>query len=136
MSRALAAVARARVEVLLLTRSSFRQNFSMVVRTAEVDALLESLREELALELAHDYVHPIEINSGVGLMSIVGEGMRGTPGLAGRLFTAISERNINIIAIAQGSSELTIAIAVKQEDLEDAVRAVHAECGLAAAHPA
>ena len=130
MSRALAAAARAKVEVLLLSRSSFRQNFCMLVRTEEVEEMMESLREELALELAHGYVHPIEIDHSVGLLAIVGEGMRGTPGLAGRLFTAISERNINIIAIAQGSSELTIAVVVKQDRLEDAVRAVHAECRL------
>jgi aspartate kinase len=130
MSRALAAAARAKVEVLLLSRSSFRQNFCMLVRTEEVEDVMESLREELALELAHGYVHPIEIDHSVGLLAIVGEGMRGTPGLAGRLFTAISEQAINIIAIAQGSSELTISVVVKQDRLEDAVRAVHAECRL------
>ena len=136
MSRALAAAARAKVEVLLLSRSSFRQNFCMLVRTEEVEDVMESLREELALELAHGYVHPIEIDHSVGLVAIVGEGMRGTPGLAGRLFTAISEQQINIIAIAQGSSELTISVVIKQDRLEDAVRAVHAECKLGEPKPA
>ena len=130
MARALEAAARANVEVLLLTRSSFRQNFCMLVRTQEIDGLIENLRSELALELAHGYVHPIRIDHSVGLLAVVGEGMRGTPGMAGRLFNAISERNINIIAIAQGSSELTIAVVVKQDALEDAVRAIHASCGL------
>ena len=50
--------------------------------------------------------------------------------LAGRIFTAISKRNVNIIAIAQGSSELTIAIVVRREGLESAVKAIHLECGL------
>jgi aspartate kinase len=130
MARALGAAARANVEVLLLTRSSFRQNFCMLVRSEELDAAMDSLRAELALELAHGYVHPIDVDTSVGLLAIVGEGMRGTPGLAGKLFTAISRENINIIAIAQGSSELTIAVVVKQNALEDAVRAVHAECRL------
>lgn len=128
--RALGAVARANIEVLLLTRSSFRQNFCLLVRSSDVESALEGLREELALELAHDYVHPIEVNDSVGLLASVGEGMRGSAGLAGRLFTAISERKINIIAIAQGSSELTIAIVVAQEALDNAVRAVHEACGL------
>ena len=130
MARALSAVARAKVEVLLLTRSSFRQNFSILIRSDEVDATLQSLQEELALELEHDYVHPISIDHSVGLLTVVGEGMRGASGLAGRLFTAISERAINIIALAQGSSELTISIVVRQDRLEEAVRAVHAECRL------
>jgi bifunctional aspartokinase / homoserine dehydrogenase 1 len=136
MSRALAAVARAKVEVLLLSRSSFRQNFCMLVRTEELEDAMESLREELALELAHGYVHPIEIDHSVGLLAVVGEGMRGVSGLAGRLFTAISEQGISIIAIAQGSSELTIAIVIRQDDLEKAVRAVHAECRMGEPCPA
>lgn len=130
MARALAAVARAKVEVLLLTRSSFRHNFCMLVRTGDVSAALEGLREELALELAHGYVRPIDVDHSVGLLAAVGEGMRGTPGLAGRLFTAISEKQVNIIAIAQGSSELTIAIVVNESDLRTAVSAIHSECGL------
>lgn len=130
ISRSLAAAARAKAEVLLLTRSSFRQNFCMLVRTEDVDSVMECLREDLALELAHGYVHPIDVDHSVGLLASVGEGMKGTAGLAGRLFTAISAREINIIAIAQGSSELTIAIVVKEDRLQDAVRAVHEECNL------
>jgi aspartate kinase len=63
--------------------------------------------------------------------------MQGTPGMAGRIFTAISRERINIISIAQGSSELTIAIVVRRDGLEKAVQAVHAECRMAekANHP-
>jgi aspartate kinase len=56
--------------------------------------------------------------------------MQGKPGLAGRVFTAISSVQVNIIAIAQGASELTIAIVVRRDGLEKAVRAVHAACGM------
>jgi bifunctional aspartokinase / homoserine dehydrogenase 1 len=70
------------------------------------------------------------VNHEVGLLAVVGEGMQGTPGLAGRIFTAISRERVNIIAIAQGSSELTISIVVRRQGLEAAVRAVHAECGM------
>ncbi|HUB33337.1 MAG TPA: ACT domain-containing protein, partial [Bryobacteraceae bacterium] len=57
-------------------------------------------------------------------------GMQGKPGLASRIFTAIAQAQVNIIAIAQGSSELTIAVVVARDGLEKAVQAVHAECGL------
>ncbi len=127
MARALEAAARAKVEVLLLTRSSFRQNFCMLVHEGESGSVLESLREELALELAHGYLRPIGVDRSVGLLAAVGEGMRGTPGLAGRLFTSISKEKVNIIAIAQGSSELTIAIVVDKTSLARAVAAVHRE---------
>ena len=132
MARALEAAARAGVEVLLLTRSSFRQNFCMLVRAEELADARESLCEELAIELTHDYVRPIRVDEGVGLLAAVGEGMHGTPGLAGKVFTAISQQNINIIAIAQGSSELTIAIVVAEKALDNAVRAVHEACELGA----
>ena len=64
------------------------------------------------------------------MVSLPFQGMRGFSGVAGRIFTAISREKVNIIAIAQGSNELTIAIVVRREGLEKAVQAVHAECHL------
>src|SRR6185369_12990039 len=110
--------------------SSYRQSFCFVVRQAELDRAKECLGEDLAMELEHGYLKPIEVDTEVGMIAVVGEGMRGTPGLAGRIFTAISRHNINIIAIAQGSSELTIAIVVHRAGLEQAVQAIHEECGM------
>ena len=131
MGRALEALGRANVEVLALTSSSYRQSFCFLVRESELGAAMQALEDALLLELEHGYIKPIEVDEEVGLLAVVGEGMRGTPGLAGRIFTAISRERINIIAIAQGSSELTIAIVVRRDELEKAVRAVHAECRMA-----
>ena len=130
MARALDALDRANVEVLVFSSSSYRQNFCFLVRTEELEKSRQALESALALELAHDYVHPIQVDEKVGLLAVVGEGMQGKPGIAGRIFTAISREKVNIIAIAQGSSELTIAIVVSRDGLEKAVRAVHAECGM------
>jgi len=130
MARVLDAMARANVEVLALSSSSYRQNFCFLVRTEERERTVQAVESALALELAHGYVKPIEVDDQVGLLAVVGEGMQGKPGLAGRIFTAISREQVNIIAISQGSSELTIAIVVRRDGLEKAVRAVHAECGL------
>jgi len=130
MGRALDAIARANVEIMALSSSSYRQSFCFLVRKEELERALEALEAGLALELAHGYVRPIHVDNEVGLLAVVGEGMQGKPGLAGRIFTAISREEVNIIAIAQGSSELTIAIVVRRDGLEKAVRAVHRECGL------
>ena len=130
MARALEATARANVEILALSSSSYRQSFCFLVRSEELERTMQSLESALALELAHGYLHPIEVDQKVGLLAVVGEGMQGKAGLAGRIFTAISREQVNIIAIAQGSSELTIAIVVARDGLEKAVRAVHAECGM------
>jgi len=128
MARALEALADANAEVLALTSSSYRQSFCFLVRKEELGRALESLESDLALELRHGYLKGIEVDENVGLLAVVGEGMHGTAGLAGRIFSAISAQNVNIIAIAQGSSELTISIVVHRDGLERAIQAVHREC--------
>jgi aspartokinase/homoserine dehydrogenase 1 len=130
MARALDALARANAEVLAFSSSSYRQAFCFLVRQEELREAMNSLEVGLALELAHGYVRPLDVDTDVGLLAVVGEGMQGTQGVAGRIFTAISQEKVNIIAIAQGSSELTIAIVVARAGLENAVRAIHEECGM------
>ena len=130
MARALDALALANVEILVFTSSSYRQSFCFLIRKLDLTAALEALEANLSIELAHGYLKPIEVDENVGLLAVVGEGMRGTPGLAGRVFTAISREEVNIIAIAQGSSELTIGIIVRLDHLNVAVQAVHEECHL------
>jgi aspartokinase/homoserine dehydrogenase 1 len=131
MARSLDALALANVEILVFSSSSYRQSFCFLIRKPDVPVALEALENNLSLELAHGYLKPIDVDENVGLLAVVGEGMRGTPGLAGRVFTAISRENINIIVISQGSSELTIAMVVRLDGLERAVRAVHKECRVA-----
>jgi len=128
MARSLDALDRANVEILAISSSSYRQSFCFLVRKDELEKATEAIETVLALELAHGYIKGIEADTDVGLLAVVGEGMRGFSGLAGRIFTAISGEKVNIIAIAQGSSELTISIVVRRDGLEKAVRAVHAEC--------
>jgi aspartokinase/homoserine dehydrogenase 1 len=135
MARALEAVARANVEVLLVSSSSYRQNFCFLVRHDELERSVAAIESALALEFAHQYLKPIAVDREVGLLAAVGEGMQGQAGLAGRIFTAISRVHVNIIAISQGSSELTIAVVVRREGLDKAVKAVHAECGLGSRPP-
>jgi aspartokinase/homoserine dehydrogenase 1 len=130
MARALDALDRVNVEILALSSSSYRQSFCFLVRNEELERASEAIEAALALELTHGYVDGIEVDRNVGLLAVVGEGMRGASGLAGRIFTAISRENVNVIAIAQGSSELTISVVVRRDGLEKAVRAVHTECHL------
>jgi len=130
MARALEALAAANAEVLAFSSSSYRQSFCFLVRRDEVERVTEQLEAGLTLEFAHGYLKPLDVNLQVGLLAVVGEGMRGTPGLAGRIFSSISQRDVNIIAIAQGSSEMTISIVVRRDGLERAIQAIHQECGL------
>jgi aspartate kinase len=131
MARCLEAMARVNAEVLTFSSSSYRQSFCFLVRRTELAEAMRSVESVLSLELNHGYIQPIEVNDDVGLLAVVGEGMKGEPGLAGRIFTAISREHVNIIAISQGASELTISMVVRRDDVDKAVKAVHAECGMA-----
>ena len=93
----------------------------------ELRLVLDHLEEGLSLELAHGYAKPIQVDEDVALIAVVGEGMRGAQGMAGRIFTAISNADVNIMAIAQGSSELNISLVVMEKDREKAVRLIHEE---------
>ncbi len=130
MARSLDALDRVNVEILAMSSSSYRQSFCFLVRNDEIEKAVDAIKVALSLEFAHGYVNDVGVDRNVGLLAVVGEGMRGAQGLAGRIFTAISRENVNVIAIAQGSSELTISIAVRRDGLEKAVRAVHTECHL------
>jgi len=132
MARALDALDIVDAEVLTLSSSSYRQSFCFLIRKDELPVVLKSLQDAFALEIEHGYVKRFEVDENVGLLAVVGEGMRGLAGLAGRVFTAVSREGISIIAIAQGSSELTINLVVSRDGLEKAVKAIHAECGLGA----
>lgn len=130
IARTTGVLANSGVEVLAITSSSYRQSFCFVVKQSELEEACDHLKEAFEIELAHGYLKPFDVDKNVGLVSVVGEGMRGTPGLAGRIFTAISRHKVNVIAIAQGSSELTIAVVVRRSGLEQAVQAIHEECEL------
>lgn len=132
MARALDALAMVGAEVLTFSSSSYRQSFCFLIRKDELPMVLQALRESLNLEIEHGYLRPIEVDDNVGLIAVVGEGMRGSAGLAGRVFTAVSREQVNIIAIAQGSSELTINLVVPRSGIEKAVKAIHAECRMGA----
>ena len=67
---------------------------------------VEALRKEFAQDVAHEKVEHITVDPTIAIVAVVGENMRGTPGVAGRTFNAVGRENVNIIAIAQGSSEI------------------------------
>ena len=91
------------------------------------DSRRSALRKMFSQELARHDVEKVGIESPVAIVSAVGEGMRGTPGVAARLFGALGRAKVNVIAIAQGSSELNISLVVSEGEREKAVRAIHQE---------
>lgn len=124
-ARIFGAVARAGANILLITQASSEQSVCLAVPRAEAAAAVAELRRDLAGDLsAHDVEH-VEVLERAVIVALVGSGMRGTPGIAGRLFGSLGEAAINVIAIAQGSTENNISLVVSEADADAAVRVIH-----------
>lgn len=124
-ARTFGAVARLNVSVLLITQASSEQSICFIVPEEAVAAVIAGLEEEFATELARRDIERIWPVPSVAIMTIVGAGIQRTPGIAGRVFSALGDNRVNIIAIAQGSSECSISVVVDADDVASAVGNVH-----------
>lgn len=124
-ARTFDAVARQRANVLMISQGSSEQSICFVVPEAEGEAVIEALQDEFARELAQHMIEEISNQPDIVIVAVIGAGMKGTPGIAARVFNALGQRNINVIAIAQGSSEANISLVVLQTEADDAIRAIH-----------
>ncbi|HEY8860700.1 MAG TPA: aspartate kinase, partial [Candidatus Limnocylindria bacterium] len=116
-----------KISVLMISQASSENSICLVVPSDSIKRLETALRKMFSQELARHDVEKVAIEAPVAIVSAVGEGMRGTPGVAARLFGALGRAKVNVIAIAQGSSELNISLVVSEKDRENAVRAIHQE---------
>jgi len=121
---------RLRTNIVMFTQSSSEQNICLVTDAKDGLAFKRALDEELREEVLSRNVESISVEEGVAAVAVVGEGMKGTPGVAGRTFSAVAGAGVNILAIAQGSSERNISFIVRESDADAAVRAVHAAFAL------
>ena len=115
------------IPTLMVTQSSADNVLCFAVHDADLRRVKAHLEKTFELELLHDRMAAIEVMPHVAIVVAIGENMKGTPGIAGRAFGALGRHGINIIAIAQGSSELSISFAVKSPDVKEAVKAIHEE---------
>ncbi|MCS7142267.1 MAG: aspartate kinase [Aigarchaeota archaeon] len=123
-AKILGVFAKENVNVMMISQSVSESSISVVVRREWVKRLKEVLEREM---LTDEEVEKIEAEDDVSVVAVVGEGMKGTPGVAGKVFSAIANKKINVRMIAQGSSELNISFVVKESDALEAVRALHEE---------
>lgn len=124
-ARTFQSVATVEASVLMISQSSSEQSICFVVPDSEAPSVMDALQREFARELERHYIDNITIQPDIVIVAVVGSGMRGVPGLAARLFTALGENDINVVAIAQGSSEANISVVVDDEAAAGAVRSIH-----------
>ncbi len=123
--RTFATLSDARMSVSLITQSSSEQSICFTVPEKEARAAKEALERAFAPEIARREVDSVQVEPGMSTVAVVGLGMAGTPGIAARVFSALAAANINLVAIAQGSSELNISFVVKSSDAAVAQKAIH-----------
>lgn len=113
---------RDNINILMISQSVSEANISFVIQRSLLERAVSTL--EIAL-LGRGLIREVTAEDDVCVVAVVGAGMKGTPGVASRIFTAIASKGINVRMIAQGSSELNISFVVKETDGEGAVRAIH-----------
>jgi aspartate kinase len=124
-ARTFGAVASADANVLMISQASSEQSICFVVPMDSSQAVVRALEEWLSKELERRDIDRIAAQDDVAIVTAVGAGMRETPGVASSIFGALGGEKINVIAIAQGSSECAISVVVAGEDGDAAVRAIH-----------
>jgi bifunctional aspartokinase / homoserine dehydrogenase 1 len=125
-ARAFGALERVGVSVALISQASSEHSICLVVPGAAAQVAGDALSAAFAEQLEREEVEGIDVRTDVSIVAVVGLGMSGTRGVAARLFAAIAEAEVNVIAIAQGASELNISVVVEQRSVAAAQRAVHA----------
>ncbi|MEZ4611903.1 MAG: aspartate kinase [Caldilineaceae bacterium] len=124
-ARTFGSVARVGANVLMISQSSSEQSICFVVPQSSADDVISALREEFERELDRHYIDEISGHANVVIVAVVGSGMRGTPGLAAGIFNAVGAHKINVIAIAQGSSEANVSLVIDDADTAKAVQSIH-----------
>ena len=124
-ARTFGAVARTNTSISLITQASSEQSICFTVPSVSTSTVISALRDEFRRELQQQDIDDVVVLENVVIVTVVGAGMRHTTGIAGRIFSALGNDRLNVIAIAQGSSECSISLIVDAKDGDEAVRSIH-----------
>lgn len=124
-ARVFATMSRSGISVVLITQSSSEYSISFCVPQSDCNRACRALEDEFKLELKEGLLEPLAIVERLAIISVVGDGMRTLRGISAKFFAALARARINIIAIAQGSSERSISVVINNDDVTTGVRVVH-----------
>ncbi|HIH99563.1 MAG TPA: aspartate kinase [Nitrosopumilus sp.] len=116
-----ATLAKAEINVMMISQNPSESSITIVVKNTDLDKAVSILE----MDLLGKIIKKLEVTTEVSIIALIGSGMRGTVGVASKVFTAIEKNKINVSMITQGSSELNLALVVKNSDTNTAVRAIH-----------
>jgi len=116
---------RYEIEVLLVTQASHEQSISVAVNKNQAMKARNAIEKAFTLELKAKEMSPVSIEENLSIVAIVGKHMKGVPGISGKLFSILGINKINVIAVAQGSSELNVSTVISSDDEAKALQAIH-----------
>ncbi|HEX8658411.1 MAG TPA: bifunctional aspartate kinase/homoserine dehydrogenase I, partial [Hymenobacter sp.] len=123
--RLFAALARERINVVLITQSSSEHSICVGVNEPDTVPAQAAVDEEFAVEIAAGRIEPLRPERGLAIVALVGENMKDHPGISGKLFGALGQNGVNIRAIAQGASEKNISTVIRAADVRKAINVLH-----------
>ena len=124
-SRVFAAMSRENISMVLISQSSSEYCISFCIHTVDAFRAEQSLKQEFELELLNGLLEPIELQSNLSIVSLVGDGMHQQRGVAAKLFSSLAQARVNVVAIAQDSSERSISVVIEQRKCTDALKVCH-----------
>ncbi len=123
--RLFSSLAREDINIILITQGSSEHSISFAIQPKDVRKAISAVKKEFQYEINSGAINDVKKEEDLSVLAIIGEYMRYTPGIAGRLFKTLGQNGVNVIAIAQGSSELNISVVIKKEDEKKALNALH-----------
>lgn len=123
--RIFGSIARNNINVILISQASSEYSVCFAVRPQDANLAKVVLEEEFSFEIMSRQISEVSIEEGLCIIAVVGENMRATPGIAGKVFQSLGQNGVNISAIAQGSSELNISMVIQRDDEQKALTAIH-----------
>ncbi|MFL5730824.1 MAG: bifunctional aspartate kinase/homoserine dehydrogenase I [Cytophagaceae bacterium] len=124
-ARLFGSLAKEKINVILITQASSEYSICFAVDPKEAAKAKKVIEEEFQLEISSKKIDEINVEDNLSIIAIIGENMRNTPGISSKLFTAMGKNGINVVAIAQGSSELNLSVVISKNDLSKALNALH-----------
>ena len=124
-ARAFGAVASTKTSVPLITQASSEQSICFAVPSESAESVVRVLQEVFADEIEDEDIDRVWMTDDVSIVTVVGVGMQHTPGVAGQVFSQLGNNHVNVLAIAQGSSEVSISMVISSDATEMAVKALH-----------
>jgi aspartokinase/homoserine dehydrogenase 1 len=124
-SRLFGALAAHQISVILITQASSEHSICFALDPDDAAQAKTVIEAEFALEISNGKIDEVRIDDQLSIVAIIGENMRRTPGISGKMFGALGKNGINVVAIAQGSSERNLSVVISRKDLSKALNTIH-----------